>query len=97
VNKDLKRLETIYEDMLGYNTPQYGSPPAIAITPTGTESAKSKYVEVPDTQGDRETDDEDTQVDSPIKQIFNSLKDIIRKFETKQKEKMAIELDKKLK
>lgn len=83
--------------MLGYDMPQYGSPPAISIKPTGTETVKSKYVEVPDIQGDRETDDEDSQVDSPIKQIFNSLKDIITKFETKQKEKMAIELDKNLK
>ena len=83
--------------MLGYNTPQYGSSSSISLTPTGTETLKSKYVEVPDIQGDRETDDEDTQVETPIQQIFSSLKNIIRKFETKQKEKLAIELDKELK
>lgn len=82
--------------MLGYNTPQYGSSSPISLTPTGTETTKSKYVEVPDTQGDTEKDDEDSEVETPIEQIFDSLKEIISKFETKQKEKMAIELDKDL-
>ena len=83
--------------MLGYNTPQYGSSSPIPLTPTGTETLKSKYVEVPDIQGDREKDDEDLEVETPIEQIIDSIKKIINKFETKQKEKMLIELDKDLK
>jgi len=57
VNKQSKTLENIYEDMLGYNTPQYGSNASVVVQPMGTETLKSKDVEVHDIEKDVEKDD----------------------------------------
>ena len=95
MNKELKTLESIYEDMLGYNTPQYGSSSPLS-TPTGTETLKSKYVEVPDIEKDIEKDDEDLEGEPSIKKVFDSLIDVIRKIKNLQKEKISKELDKRL-
>ena len=77
--------------MLGYNTPQYGSDSPI-VAPTGTESLKSKYVEVPEDQ-EKETDDEDEEVKGSMGKLIDSIQDKIRNYLDKKKEKLQSKID----
>ena len=94
-NKDQKNLENIYEDLSGYDIPQYGSEAPIVSQPMGAETLKSKYVEVPEDQ-EKETDDEDEEVEDSMGKLIDDIQDKIRSYLDKKQEKLQTKIDNEL-
>jgi len=94
VDKDNTKLEKLYEDLSDQNIPQYGSVAPIVVTPMGTETLKSAYVEVPeDADTYHESDDEDSESKSKLEDILSNLKDAIIKAEDKIKQRRINQLE----
>lgn len=94
-DKDLKKLKLVYEDLAGKEMPQYGSSSPISTPVIGTETLRSAYVEVPETD-EHEHDDEDEIGKPSYQKLIDNIKDTISDIEQKRKEKQLKEIDLKL-
>jgi hypothetical protein len=89
---DVKKLQSLYEDLGGYNTPQYGSNSPL-ITPSGVGSLKSAYVEVPEIdETSDQKDDEDQTTETPIQKLIDGIRDTIQNYEDKKKRRESVDL-----
>jgi hypothetical protein len=89
---DVKNLQSLYEDLGGYNTPQYGSNSPL-IAPSGIGSLKSAYVEVPDRdKTSDQKDDEDQKAETPIQKLIDGIRDTIQNYEDKKKRRQSVDL-----
>lgn len=95
-DSDSKKIELIYEAMDGGSYPQYGSNAPIVVAPMGTENLNSAYVDIPNAAKEHDVDPEELEGESPLVKVLDELRNTIRKYEDRKKERESIELDKEL-
>lgn len=92
--QDILKLQVLLENLTGEDRPQYGSVAPLVVSPMGTESLRSAYVEVPEDSGKHEdSDDESGETETPLEKIISNIKDIIADIEEKKKSRFSLETE----
>lgn len=92
--QDILKLQVLLENLTGEDMPQYGSVAPLVVSPMGTESLRSAYVEVPEDSGKHEdSDDESEETETPLEKIISNIKDIIADIEEKKKSRFSLETE----
>jgi len=92
--QDISNLQILLENLTGEDRPQYGSVAPLVVSPIGTESLRSAYVEIPDNPDKQEeSDDESNETKTPLEKIISNIKDIISDIEEKKKSRFSLKTE----
>lgn len=92
--QDILKLQVLLENLTGEDRPQYGSVAPLVVSPMGTESLRSAYVEVPEDSGKHEdSDNESEETETSLEKIISNIKDIIADIEEKKKSRFSLETE----